>query len=228
MSVDPKALSQLNDIRRAIGRCMWLGECPTIAGGAVRNLVTGHTIRDIDVFFTDEKDLNNLVDVLHLEITRPPLGHNADCSSGEGVDPEEMKVWKCEADMVRASISRWTSFDLLWVPSIQGRIDKFPDHISKMWMRPNDGQILRRIEAQIDLNEQRLRYYSSQMRPKRLERLRELYGHWQFVDLDEVQLTVSTGKKRREPDHAPFWWDLPTISPERAMDAVRAMSEGAR
>lgn len=42
---------------------------------------------------------------------------------------------------------------------------------------------------------------------------------------------VTKGKPRREPDHAPFWWDLPSVTEDNAaalgesfMDVVRKMS----
>jgi len=228
-------LPYLQEIHKRLQMHHWHGARPVLAGGCCRNIMTGHPVRDIDIFTEHEDNIPLLAQRLCLDITRLPLGHNEDCSSGSGVSPDEMKVWKAEASHVvplgsGGTPGMWARFDLLWVPSVPGRISKFPDYISRMWMN-SAGNIEARREAGEDLHSKRIRYHSSEMRPARLARLQELYFSWEFIDLDAT-LAVSTGRKRREPDHAPFWWDLRDaggnlkVSPESAWGAVEALCKG--
>jgi hypothetical protein len=195
-------------------------------GGCIRNLVTERPIKDIDIFLSDERDVVSLVKLFNLDIERPPIGHDANGGgSGEGEDLQNMKVWKCGRN--HTSLQQWeTRWDVIWVPSIAGRREQFPDYISRMWLDWR-GNIHQDPQAVQDKARQRIRYFES-IRPTRLARLKELYEDWSFECVNPTALEIVPRKRnaRKGEDHAPFWWEMTPPSPDRAMDAVRAMCKG--
>lgn len=218
----------------------------TLAGGCLRNPVTDRPIKDIDIFTSQEDFVPHIARFLQVNVVRDPLACN---SAGQPYDdsnmpPEEMKVWKC-SEVVLGPY--WYPVDIIWVPSVLGRIGEFPDFLSQMWLGHN-ADLLMTPSAQEDLKLRRIRYLGSKMREKRLARFRELYGSrtlidhsggqriwdepWKFIDLDhEVTCSLPAKQaKRREgrPDYAPFWWDLPPIElrADAAWDAMHDLCKG--
>lgn len=204
------------------------GRKAMIAGGAPRNCWLDLPIRDVDIFFEHEEDVMELVKLMSLNITRPPLGMGdmggPYANAGSVVD-EQIKVWKC--DWCYGTTSMW-NIDLIWVPSITGRIEDFPDYISQCWLHPS-GCIMRSANCVKDMQSKYLRYISSRMRTARLTRLQELFPDYTFFNVEDKLEIIPDRKRsgrRAEPDYAPFWWDLPPILPEKAMDITRSLCGG--
>lgn len=201
-----------------------------IAGGCPRNMKTGKDIKDIDVFVETPEEAGKVIHALDLKIIREP---SDPFESEEDYEEEQDKntaqgpfdVWKCE-DKTQG----W-DFDIIcrgvsWNEAVM----LFPDNLSRMWLYVtiyNVVSLQELKEAIDDRVSQTVTYDGLRMTDKRLARLKELYSDWTFKDTSpKVQLEFNRPSKRREPDHAPFWWEMKKPSPDAAMDAVRALSKG--
>jgi hypothetical protein len=224
------------DSIRVLGVLLYqeFGQGVTLAGGCIRNPLTDRGIKDIDLFLESEALVEPVATFLGCIIEQTPLAVKADGSPYADAclpDLSEMKVWKCDAE-TRTKL--YIPVDIIWVPSVHGRIAKFPDYISRMWLEGPQAQVVMASEARQDLDKRQIRYWASQMREKRLARFKELYGPgwgnppWEFIDLEEAQEITHTPKQaaRRAKDeaYAPMWWDLPPIE-QRAEAAWKAMHD---
>lgn len=235
-TVAPQYLAELDKVRQLAKDLNYhYQDSVRIAGGAVRNPLTNRYIKDIDIFVNNEALIHRIAGHLNLDIQREPLACAANGSPYEDVhfDISKMKVWKCD-DLMRHGL--FCPVDLIWVPSISGRIEEFPDYISQMWL-DGYGAAQWSLAAEEDASRQRIRYSGKAMREKRLARFKELYADWEFIDLDtDLEITFhepSKQARRREgrPDYAPLWWDLDLKDkqlPDRAWDAMHDLCKAQK
>lgn len=190
-----------------------------IAGGAARNLRTKKPIKDIDVFIPK---------TVTAETVAKAVGASGECAQVAGYDGANMNVFK-----------GYTYFgfpiDFIQVDEPRERWRMFPDTISQMWVGPSGIQAS--MAANLAIIHKTIE--CTNISEKRLARLQELYPEtdgWKYVVHSRFEgcnkvVIVTPGKPRRDADHAPFWWDLPTVeklAAGKAMDAVRALSEAYR
>lgn len=210
-------LGRLQDaLQRAIGRDYLT--CPRIAGGAVRNAVTNHTVRDLDIFIQDVGDVAVLNDAFSWHLI-PQYDTDEDydglLSSKDffGV----YKGWHTGFDL---------EIDVIHVSNVHDWVENhFPDHLSEMFIKA-DGSMGMTQRAREDYAEKKITYYPDRMTEKRLARLKELYPDWRYTPLNGVEVTTS-GPRRRIPDLPPEVWNTRPFNAASAWEATMALCKGS-
>lgn len=205
-----------------------------IMGGAVRNILTSHPVKDIDIFIPRDVTWGRFADILD---SVPVPWYEIDDNEDRQEAYDEVKG-AGELEVAKSYWEDW-NVDVIECDNLMRQLDRFPDDISQVWMA-HSGAIFKTVRADLAFRSKRIEIEARCQKP-RVQRLRELYPDW-AIYLDGQRLPplgqalasspslTKKAKRALNPDYAPNWWDLP--EPKKlesaAVEAMRALSEAYR